>query len=314
MKNMTRVIIAILVMGFVHAFGQNPTRGSRIFISRDSGINWEKLDSGFPDDGINAWVFKDETLFVGTDMNGVWTSSDQGKHWYASGKGLPHEARIISMVAYADLVWAGTFRHGLYFTADNGAHWSHSSLPVANASIRSLFAVKGTFLVGTDIGMYKSTDVGKTWGEHIQIQGAEPHCLDRSQINEIRSIDNDLYAATSHGAMTSKDLGKTWQYIFHNKAIQSIAGDKREITLLDFSGTVYRSTRYEICWLMVDKFLPFPAYFKLTPASPKLLKHGWEGMLIHTPTYRSGLPQDIPFGKILPAPFGLLVASYGDGC
>jgi hypothetical protein len=81
-----------------------------VFKSDNEGLNWQSQASL---DGVNlvlgAW---DNALFAGTS-NGVFRSTDDGKHWTEFSAGIPSGGQVYHFVGLGSVLYAGTSK-GLY--------------------------------------------------------------------------------------------------------------------------------------------------------------------------------------------------------
>jgi photosystem II stability/assembly factor-like uncharacterized protein len=136
----------------------------RIFRSSDHGDTW--LEAGHRPtrsrtmtmavDGASA------TLYVGTDEDGLWLTSDQGLSWSLA---LPGRT-IYVIVAAGEAVYAGTDR-GLYCSDDHGASWHPTGADPLPGPVTAL-AVRGDASGGLFAGLaghtlLHSADGGATW-------------------------------------------------------------------------------------------------------------------------------------------------------
>ena len=293
----------VSLLSIASAFGQEDREYGRIYVSHDMGTNWERSDAGFPvDDVVNAWVAAGESIIAGTDTHGILISKDHGKHWYLAGDGLAKGARIVSLLSTRNKVFAGTYRHGLFVSTDQGESWTHIATPFNNISIRALTAFGNNICAGTDRGLYRSFD-GETWA--LQAGGI--------QINDMAFYKDQLFAASSTGLIRSKDSGISWQTLFKDDAIYTLAVDRNGITLLDYTGNIYRSPLDSIIFLRADLYLPTSFDQKLTPGSVKMLSSAHSGLTLVS-HWSSGLPQEVAFSKPLNTPYGTFTAVVKKKC
>jgi hypothetical protein len=122
-----------------------------VFVSNDSGASWAADSSGLTN--INALVALGPDLLAGTEADGVYSSSDSGATWAAFNTGLPTAARIWSLAATNDNVFAAT---------DSGIWRSplvqNTPPTMATAATASPNPVTGT---GTDLSALAADDAGE---------------------------------------------------------------------------------------------------------------------------------------------------------
>ena len=185
----------------------------------------------------------------------------------SSTKGLPKNTRITSLIYHKTLLFAGTYKEGIFLSRDNGETWVASSTGLRNLTIRCFFTLGSHLLAGTNDGIYHSADYGKSWTVE----------KDGLQINAFSMSNQQLLAATNQGVLATMDYGTTWNWVFSGVAISTIVANDKEIYLMDFFGTVYRSNTSDLIWLKADMYFPLQYTFQLTPTSRKFLSIGWRG-------------------------------------
>ena len=150
--------------------------GEGVYISKDRGRNWELLSP--VKDVYNIYAaptFPDEPfLALATTGQQVMISTDGGKTFVSSGKGLPEGMREVRGVAFSQN-FARDRRmfcfglSGLFASEDAGASWKQIAVPEGSASITAMavtgdFETYGCIAYGTDDGrVYLSEDMGKTF-------------------------------------------------------------------------------------------------------------------------------------------------------
>ena len=247
---------------------------------------------------------KDESILAGTNTHGIFISSDRARSWYPSNKGLPKGVRITSLALYHNVLLAGTYTNGLFLSDDNGQTWNVSNTGLKNLTIRCFYTSGPILLVGTNDGIYRSTTSGKSWTP----------VKNGMQLNAFSTTNNKILAATNQGVLVSEDYGNSWDWAFRESAIYTLAADEKEIYLLDFFGTVYRSSTSDFQWFKYDKYLAVQSTFKLTPESSTFLVPAWKGAINNLISVQGGyqprgLPKDTAFTVLLETPFGLLAGA-----
>ena len=97
-----------------------------IFISTDSGLNWDKIGVVLNNKSINALavmsVNENTYLFAGTAGQGIYKSSDGGLNWESKTEGLINQY-ISSIVVFGNNVFAGT-NLGIFISENFGEIWT----------------------------------------------------------------------------------------------------------------------------------------------------------------------------------------------
>ena len=172
----------IVYAGSIHdssAFGNIMIIGSHVFKSYDAGVTWEEVGENYPREietsirVITVDPHDSNVIYIGTSKqesvvgNGLWISNDAGRTWGGSTDGLPPDASINAIVV-------------------------HPSNP-------------GWLLVGTQQGMYRSSNAARTWNRvgkwNVWDVETDPQQPD------------NVYAGTEEGLKFSPDFGKTWKQV-----------------------------------------------------------------------------------------------------
>jgi photosystem II stability/assembly factor-like uncharacterized protein len=168
----------------------------------------------------------------------------------------------VSSLAISDLniIFAGTFEKGVYISTDKGATWQESNNGLKCLDVRT-FAIQedGNIYAGTTKGLYKSTDLGRSW----IFSGFQDKYIADIEINS----KGHLYICGPYlPVLYSTDNGQNWQnpikgleeisYVY-SLAIKSdsiiFAGATTNDT--DPVAGIFRSTDYGRTWKRACKGL-----------------------------------------------------------
>lgn len=181
-------------------------------------------------------------LYATLEVNGVMHSKDGGESWTDCSADLlrlaqqPHlKSRIVSDTenegmldghalcttsADPDAVFLAV-RMGLFRTEDEGQHWTDMELrrfspttygrdvKVSPQDPKTLYAALSVAASSHDGGLYRSTDVGKTWSrfDKVQVHGTimsvALHQTDAKQVYLGARYDGEIYG--------TQDGGESWQ-------------------------------------------------------------------------------------------------------
>jgi photosystem II stability/assembly factor-like uncharacterized protein len=213
--------------------------------STNNGRTWEVMNfspisylpygPNYPDFTENAniktYINNSTDIFLGTDIGGIFHSTNEGLTWINSSAGLPPsnyivdpnaKTRIYTLIYYGSDLLANT-DNGIYISTDNGKLWhavvdsGYTGLPpsgpnnkvgidalIANGS--TLFAsVSGSDTLG---GIYRSDNNAITWTKTTD----NNHNWDGISFTKKDSI----IFANGFGLFRTKDNGATWQLINSN--------------------------------------------------------------------------------------------------
>jgi photosystem II stability/assembly factor-like uncharacterized protein len=148
---------------------------SGVHKSVNDGLTWTPVNTGFPVDGSGnifvRSVGRSATfLFAGTH-SGIYRSNNDGASWTLANGSLPASSTIyankfftfgnITFAVFTGLISQGG---GIYRTTNNGTSWEvgHSGLST-NMRVYHLTYDNNFMYAGTNIGIYRSGDLGLSW-------------------------------------------------------------------------------------------------------------------------------------------------------
>jgi photosystem II stability/assembly factor-like uncharacterized protein len=217
------------------------------FVSRDGGGTWELANDGLTLDDVGAgnkfaplWrlhnvVFSPDFANDGTIFSATWVrivkSSDRGASWREvtvspppSDDHLRQFVLAVSPTFASDQTLFAATRQGEIFRSERAGEadtWTRvsrlgervRSLAVApeGASDRVLYA-------GTVVGVYASTDGGRTWKEagprmEAAAEGRETDAGAQVAISPAHGADGTAFAGTDSGLFVTRDAGRSWTEI-----------------------------------------------------------------------------------------------------
>ena len=141
------------------------------------------------------------TLFAGIS-GGIYESADEGNTWTDVSSGIPADARITSIVARGDTIFAGSAGNGVFKTTYGGTGWTAINSGLTDTHISQL-AVLGTRLFAvTATAVCISDNGGTSWA-------ADTSGL--KNVNCFIVVNDHLFAGTDgDGIHLSVDDGVTW--------------------------------------------------------------------------------------------------------
>jgi Secretion system C-terminal sorting domain len=204
------------------------------FVSSDSGTNWHS--TGLTASNVESFAFSDTDLFASSYGEGIFRSTDKGITWARVDTGLA-TLYVRAVVVFDTILFAGTgtsvLGGGVYISTNNGASWTQTSM--GNYPVYSLFIFGTDIYAGTSVGIYLSSDTGKTW---IPIATPSSSPPGFSPVSCFYRYGPNLFAATrGDGIFLSSDGGTDWSDIgdgLTNHVIRSVSVLDSDI----FAGTV----------------------------------------------------------------------------
>jgi ligand-binding sensor domain-containing protein len=228
------------------AAGQGP---GRVYRSLDGANTWTatSLSAG---GYVNALgMAANGNVVAGTSGAAVLVSSSGGVSW--SGPFTLPSAGIVQAIAVNPVtskLFAASSNGVVSVSTDNGWTWQltqSSGLPAVLNKYAFGFNAAGVMFLGTQTGVYRSTDAAATWTLLGSGSGLDP----AARYNAfLRTADGTLYVASTNGVYRSTDGGNTWGLLNSGlpasaKPMALALGADGYIYLgLSESGGVYRSS------------------------------------------------------------------------
>ncbi len=146
-------------------FGTN-----RLYRTRDNAESWAAIGqfSGSIS-AISVAPGDTQTVYVGTNAGTMWVTSDGGISWTDVTAGLPNR-HITDIAVDADphrayVTVSGFLAGHVFRTLDRGASWEDVSSTLVDIPVNAILRLPSTgeLYIGTDLGVFNSTDDGATW-------------------------------------------------------------------------------------------------------------------------------------------------------
>ncbi|HET9229013.1 MAG TPA: hypothetical protein VFR31_20210 [Thermoanaerobaculia bacterium] len=222
--------------------------------------------------GLSIDPSNPQILYAGTS-DGVFKSTDLGQTWTRAGEELaddhPVWEIVIDPAAPSRLLAVG---FDVHLSTDGGASWTllygrsenigHSAAFVPGSS--------STYLVGTDNGIYRSTDDGESW--NFADTGLSASLIEDLAVDPHRP--GVLYAAagTSGALHKSVDAGASWSRL-NLGGVRDLALDPKTPSLLYAAGTggIYRSQDGGSTWVLINGAETNVSEIVVDPQTPSTL-------------------------------------------
>jgi photosystem II stability/assembly factor-like uncharacterized protein len=133
-----------------------------LLLESADGNHWE-TNKTFPRRLVRSLHAIEDVVYVGTDADFVFRSTDQGKTWSQISAGLPERAQVSAMTSVGGTLFAGLYAQGLYRWNATEQKWNRVG---AAAGIKPLvLAASGDTLIAghNPGGIFWSHDLGESW-------------------------------------------------------------------------------------------------------------------------------------------------------
>jgi photosystem II stability/assembly factor-like uncharacterized protein len=227
----------------------------------------------------------DNVVLLGTDGDGMWRSSDNGRHWEEVNFGLLD--LTVMAVACApeweryEYAFAGT-ADGVYRSRNGGRAWEPANAGLEGVAISALGVSPGfledrTVYAGTEErGVYRSRDKGESW-ENVS-EGLGEAGINAMWISPHFETDKVLVVGASNGIFRSEDGGERWLRVTPETAqVLCMSGNSNGVYAGVVGEGVLRSTDLGRSWAPARRGLVARNYARLmTCSSGTLLALGSE--------------------------------------
>ena len=212
-----------------------------VFKSADGGQTWQDISKGLPEPVTNDYGVSENVFFADnnglyvTDGNEIYHSKSRVSFWQKeifpgeNSSIAPGKNRI-----FAYNSWDG----GILQKTNGTSVWSPVFTNFKEKQIHSIFETAGgTVFIGTDKGLFKSTNSGKSW-KHVNVK-----------IGNLAEWNGVLMATSQEGIVRSTDDGENWELVISEGgvgiAIEPIEGGFAAITYNTTSQTRRVRTSYD---------------------------------------------------------------------
>jgi len=222
-----------------------------VFKSADGGQTWQDISEGLPENLQGGGFFADDNGLYLRAGNGIYHSKPNSTTPFWKKEIFPDEHSSITPGK------TGIFAYnydGQFLQKINGTSvWSPMYSNFQEKMVRTVFETAGgTVFIGSDNGLFKSTNSGKTW-KQVHLGGWVMKLVESNGI---------LLATSQGGIIRSSDDGENWDTVISEGgvgiAVECIQGGFAAITYNTSSETRRVRTSYDggKTWQPIDADLP----------------------------------------------------------
>lgn len=193
-----------------------------------------------------------ERIIVYTLLSSLVLIADAEAQWVGAAGPAPEEpASFVSIAAKGDTLFAGTYAGGgVYRSTDAGASWSEI---LHHTNDFSISLQDSLLVVGSDRGIFLSTNYGKTWSSRISNPAGYPN-----DILYVLVKGPLMLAGTEAGVYRSTDGGDNWKTTWGS--INAMVA-KDSVVLVGTPDGIFSSTDFGLTWDGTDSGLPSRSQF-----------------------------------------------------
>lgn len=228
-----------------------PAATNILFQSKDGGKTWQDISQGLPE------TVQPEDFFAGESdvymrVNDALYRSKSTLKTPVWEKVNALDLQSASIAFNPSGVVAYNYDGKIYQKTQAGGIWMPAYSTFKKRTMRTIFeSADGTVFIGSDNGLYKSTDKGKSW-KQVQNEG---------WVMDIVESEGVLIGAGQNGIMRSTDKGEHWEWVISEGgvgiAVERINGGFAAISYS--SGTSSRRIRISLdhgkTWKAIDEGL-----------------------------------------------------------
>lgn len=190
-------------------------------------------------------------IYLGTDGEGVFCSTNNGESWTNSNVGLTNTT-VRALTVDGTNVFAGT-ASGIFLSTNNGESWTATNNGLTNTNIYAIANNGSNIFAGTNGGgMFLSTNNGSDW---VSINNG----LNATLIRAISIYDNVLYVGTGYssnsGVYVSSNNGSSWTQMntgLTNINVTSLSASDGNLFAGTAGGGVFYSSNDGANWSQVN--------------------------------------------------------------
>ncbi|MEX0966903.1 MAG: T9SS type A sorting domain-containing protein [Bacteroidia bacterium] len=236
-----------------------------IFYSLHAIAQWDLL--GLSDVKARCVASDETNLYVGTDFDGIFLSTDNGLTWNSINTGLSE--RVVRVIeTNQGNIYAGTW-NGLFLSDNNGSSWTPINNGLTNLDIRDIVALGSILYVGTaGGGVFKSLNNGSSWT-------AINNGLKNLNALSLAINSQAIFAGTYIGIFMSSDGGSTWN---PPSGVNIQTNSIKIFDSLVIAGTIdgfYKSENYGKTWIKSSNGITEDFVTTVTMAGDKMLSGTW---------------------------------------
>jgi len=242
--------------------------------STNSGQTWTEVNGEYGAEPQNGFAFVGDDVYVGTD-GGVYRTSKNGTYFRKASSGL-HVTDVVSLIRHGEYLFAAMEGSGVARSEDSGLNWVDADVGIPSSWPSSFGFSGGKLFVGTQRGVYVTTDDGARWRKEI-----DPFSTSSTQgptYYRLYVIEDSLYASTPNGLFVTGTQIDNWVRRGNGLPGASLARNGNTL----YSGGVQISEDYGKTWNPGGPGLPGNSISGIVSIGKKILVGTTPGVYVST--------------------------------
>jgi hypothetical protein len=195
---------------------QSSPGGSPAFRTTNGGGSWVGVGSGLRTSGVRSFAIdpaSPDTIYAGTELEGVFKSTDGGTTWSPTGRELGGQVAGLAVGNGSPAAVYAATQSGIYRSLDEGWSWAvvlqgwGTAVAVSPQSPSTIYA--GLSTNGYPFGVFKSVDGGETWADTGLIDGVLSLAVSGSTV--YAATNNTVYSSVGGEGWSLANVGLTSQ-------------------------------------------------------------------------------------------------------
>ncbi len=233
--------------------------GDSVFLTTDAGVfyystnegtDWTMVENTATSSFTNDIALLEDRILMSTN-EGLYSSLDNGQTWMTANAGL-NALPIRSLACTQDTLFAGSEQGGIFqFTSTSG--WSNISPGLegfSSSTVNDIVIVKNEVIIGTNGGVFVSTNFEEDWVQTFEPDGRQIQVLD---------YDKGVFVAgvNGQGVYISSDTAETFTLAETNgitteTSYSSILIEGDTIVVGTVGGELFLSTNLGTSWANIS--------------------------------------------------------------